>query len=513
MAKELKEYSKEEVATHNKEGDAWIIIDHLIYDVSRFAGMHPGGERELLNFAGKDTTELFYQLHRQEVLSKFGPKLVVGKVKGSKQTIVVPKPGDASPIPWAEASWLQGWNSPYYTEGHRVFAQKARKWYDETFAERGRELEESGEYPTLQDLQKGVSECMIPSMIGAGKHLHGMTIFGVKGEDFDYFHELIIIEMMPRLGLRGLGDGLAGGITIGLPPLINYGTSPIHKQAVQEVFNAQKRICLCITEPYVGSDVAELRCTAKKTPDGKFYIINGVKKWITGGQFADYFTVACRTGGKGAGGISMILVPRTDGVTTKPIKTSYSAAAGTCFVFFEDVKVPVENLLGRENQGFGIIMSNFNHERWVMIGSAQRYTRLAITECIQWASQRDVFGKKLIDQPVIRNKLAHMVARMEAVQAWLEQITYEMCKNGYQNKKVASAIALCKMESTRVSHLVADEAVQIFGGRALTRGGMGKIIENFARTQKFSAILGGSEEILGDMAIRMETKAMPSSKL
>jgi alkylation response protein AidB-like acyl-CoA dehydrogenase len=124
----------------------------------------------------------------------------------------------------------------------------------------------------------------------------------------------------------------------------------------------EKVICLAITEPTAGSDVANLKCTAKKTADGKHYIVNGEKKWITNGVFADYFTTAVRTGGPGMGGVSMLLIERSAGVKTTQMKCMGVWPSGTTYVTFEDVLVPVENLIGKENEGFKYIMYNFNHE-------------------------------------------------------------------------------------------------------------------------------------------------------
>jgi len=121
-------------------------------------------------------------------------------------------------------------------------------------------------------------------------------------------------------------------------------------------------ICLAITEAFAGSDVARLRTTAAKTPDGKHYIVNGTKKWITNGVFCDYFVTGVQTDK----GLSVLLIERGEGVETKPIKTSYSPAAGTAFITFDNVKVPASNLLGKENKGIYVILSNFNHERWTM---------------------------------------------------------------------------------------------------------------------------------------------------
>lgn len=112
-------------------------------------------------------------------------------------------------------------------------------------------------------------------------------------------------------------------------------------------------ICVYPTA-FAGSDVAGIRTTAVKTKDGKHYLVNGVKKWITTGMHSDYFSTAVKTGPKS---ISMLLIPRIDGVETKAIKTSYSASAGTAYVTFDNVLVPVENLIGKEHQGFAIVLS------------------------------------------------------------------------------------------------------------------------------------------------------------
>jgi alkylation response protein AidB-like acyl-CoA dehydrogenase len=103
-----------------------------------------------------------------------------------------------------------------------------------------------------------------------------------------------------------------------------------------------------------------------------------------------------------------------------------SPTAGTAFVTFDNVKVPVENTLGKEGQGIFIMLSNFNHERWVMVCASSRSQRRVVEECLKWTSQRKAFGKPLHSQAVIRSKLAAMIARVESIQSWLEIITYQM---------------------------------------------------------------------------------------
>ena len=118
---------------------------------------------------------------------------------------------------------------------------------------------------------------------------------------------------------------------------------PLRDQLMEEVLSGKKKMCLAITEAFAGSDVAGLRTTAEKTPDGKYYIINGTKKWITNGMFSDYFVTGCRT----KKGFSVILVPRGEGVETTLIKTSYSTAAGTAYVQYDNVKVRYPTIANR----------------------------------------------------------------------------------------------------------------------------------------------------------------------
>merc|ERR1712178_488257 len=133
---------------------------------------------------------------------------------------------------------------------------------------------------------------------------------------------------------------------------------------------------------------------------------------------------------------------------------------------------------------------------------------MGIADCFKWASQRMAFGKPLIEQPVLRQKLARMAGAVESVHALLENVTHQMDTMPYkeQSLKLGGPIALLKYQSTRAGTLVADEAVQMFGGRGITRTGMGSNVERFQKTYKYAAILGGSEEVMADLAIRQQMR-------
>lgn len=133
----------------------------------------------------------------------------------------------------------------------------------------------------------------------------------------------------------------------------------MQRKYLPDLLTGRKRICLAITEPRAGSDVAGLGTTAEKTPDGKHFIVNGEKKWITNGIYSDYFTTAVRTSGNPGdiNGITFLIIPRGPGVTTKKMETMGGSASGSTFVAFDDAKVPVENVIGKEGEAFKYIVS------------------------------------------------------------------------------------------------------------------------------------------------------------
>jgi alkylation response protein AidB-like acyl-CoA dehydrogenase len=505
--------TRDAVAKHNKPDDMWCVIDHKVYDLTDFVDAHPGGSVVLEQVAGTDATTAFYNLHRQEVLQKYSD-LCVGTIEGEKSEVIVPQIGDLSPVPYAEPLWLRPqFKSPYFKESHRKFQKEVRKFVDEHVTPEAQEKEKSGEYISQELIDRMAANDMLAMRLGPGKHLHGKNLLGVvKGEEFDYLHDLIQAQEGVRANARGFQDGNMAGMTISLTAVLQWmPETELKTKVVNETLAGKKKMCLAITEAFAGSDVAGLRTTATLTPDGKHYVVRGTKKWITNGMFSDYFVTGCKTDK----GFSVLLIERDENVETKLIKTSYSTTAGTAFVEFNDVLVPVENLLGKEHQGFAVIMANFNHERFMMACGVIRFSRTIVEECLKWCNQRIVFGKKLVEQPAIRQKLAKMISLVEANQAWLESIAYQMSHMSYaqQSKLLGGPIGLLKSYATRSAHEIADDAVNIFGGRGLTQSGMGRVVEQFHRTYKFDAILGGTEEILSDLGVRQAYKNFPKSML
>ncbi|KAJ7727923.1 acyl-CoA dehydrogenase/oxidase [Mycena metata] len=508
-----KQYTEEEVAKHNKEGDLWVTIDAKVYNLSKFADLHPGGANVLFadGVAGKDATQAFFGLHRLEVLHRPQyARLQIGTIQGEESVIKAPAPGEVSQVPYAEPTWLaSGFQSPYYTAGHRKFQKAVRTFFMDVVQPAAIQCEENGKRIPQEVVDKMAEVNVIAMRLGPGKHLKGRKLMNgiVTPEEFDYFHELILNTELARFGTRGFVDGLLNGAVIGVPPILNYGSPELQARVIPEILNGKKFLALAISEAFAGSDVSGLQTTAVR--DGDFWVVTGTKKWITNGTYADYFTTGCRT----EKGFTVILIERSDNVSTKAIKTAYSATAGTAYVTFDKVRVPVGNTLGAVGNGMNAILNNFNHERWMVVCTALSAQRLVVEECMKWASQRMVFGKPLTSQAVIRSKLAGMISRVEAGQNWLEHITHQMNNMSYAEvgSKLAGPIGLLKSFITRSGEETAADAAQIFGGRSLTVSGMGKVIENYRRTAAFDAILAGAEDVMADLGVRQAMKKMPSN--
>lgn len=506
--------TRDEVAKHCTAADAWIVIDGDVYDVTKFARIHPGGASLLLEYAGQDATEDFFGLHKLEVLDKY-KRLKKGRLADAGPATPSARMASSviSKVPFGEPAHLQGFDSPYFKESHIALRKAARKFFMEETMEDALECEATGDAPP-KELRMRCGEVGIVAMVqGPGKHLalapNGLMGGAVKPEEFDYFHELIIQEERGRTFCPGFEDGLDAACSIGVPVIIKYGNDWQKEQTLPAIFRGEQNACLAISEAFAGSDVAGMRTRAELDPTGENYIVNGTKKWITGGMYADWFVTAVRTGGKGAKGISMLLIPRSDAVQTKVIKSKYSSAAGTAYVTYENAVVPKKYLIGKENAGFQIIMSNFNHERWMICVNCIARARICTEEVFKWAMQRKVFGNKLVEQPVIREKLAQMFGGLESCTSMMYDVTHAMNLQGPQGAEIGGRIALLKYQTTRMCHLVADNAVQILGGRGVTQGGMGRIVETFHRVYKIPSVYGGSEEIMADLCVRQAIKSFP----
>lgn len=290
---------------------------------------------------------------------------------------------------------------------------------------------------------------------------------------------------MARSGLAGPSGSLTTGIAFGVPPIVKYGNKQLQERFLSELLTGKKRTCIAITEPSAGSDVANISTTATKTPDGKHYIVNGTKKWITNGIWSDYSSMAVRTGGPGPTGLSMLVVPLKDypGVSMRRLKVGGQVSAGTTFIELDDVKVPVENLIGEEGMGMRYIMTNFNHERLTIAIGATRSSRVALASAMEYILKREAFGKPLVDQPVVRHRLAKCGALLESQWAWVEQFVYQMTQLPKETADIelGGLTAMVKAQAGIVLNECAQCAMLLFGGNGYTKSGQGELVERKCR--------------------------------
>jgi acyl-CoA dehydrogenase len=267
---------------------------------------------------------------------------------------------------------------------------------------------------------------------------------------------------------------------------------------VPPVLAGEKIAALAVTEPGGGSDVARIATTARR--DGDHYVIDGEKVFITSGMRADWLTVAVRTGGPGAGGISLLAVPGdAQRLTRTPLKKMGWWCSDTAHLRFDGVRVPVDHLIGDEHGGFRLIMENFNGERLVLAAGAVAFAQVAYDEALDWARQRRTFGRALVEHQVIRHRLMDMRTRIVASRALLHDVTRRIDAGGALDAETVADLCLLKNDATATMQWCADAAVQILGGMGYMRGTKS---ERIYREVKVMTIGGGTDEIMKELAAR-----------
>ena len=372
--------------------------------------------------------------------------------------------------------------SPFYTEDHEAFRDVVRRFTQTEIEPFAHEWDEAGTFP--RELYEKAAAI---GLLGLGfPEEYGGTIV-------DRFMWIVAVQELARAGAGGVAASLKSN-SIGAPPIAHAGSEELKQRVLPDILAGRKISALAITEPGGGSDVANLRTTAKR--DGDSYIVNGEKTFIASGMRADYITTAVRTGGEGPGGVSLLLIPGdAKGLGKTQLKKMGWWASDTATLHFDDCRVPATNLIGEEGAGFKIIMRNFNTERLTMAAGCTAAARTCLDEAIAYAKQRHTFGKPLTGHQVIRHKLVDMAQRVAASQAMLEMLAWRL----EQGENPVADICMLKNQATQTMAFCATEAVQIFGGAGYMRGIK---VERIYRDVKVNQIGGGTEEIMKDLASR-----------
>ncbi len=372
----------------------------------------------------------------------------------------------------------------YFGKAHALVRKSVKEFVDKEIKPYIDEWEEAGEFPC--ELYRKAADVDI---LGIG---YPEEVGGIPG---DIFFKVAASEELMRSGSGGLVAGL-GSLDIAIPPIVRHGSAEQKERFVKPVIAGDKIAALAITEPGGGSDVANIKTTAVK--DGDYYIVNGNKTFITSGCRADQVTCAVRTGAGGAHGISFVVIEKgTPGfsVSQKLKKTGWWAS-DTAELFFDDCPVPAKNLIGGENQGFYLIMENFQFERLSLAIMANMTAQLAYEEAFRYAKEREAFGKPLAGFQATRHKLADMATLLEVSREFTYRVAAKIDAGIDQIKQVSMA----KNFACSVSDKVTYAAVQLFGGYGYMRG---YLVERLYRDNRILSIGGGTTEIMKEIISKL----------
>lgn len=371
---------------------------------------------------------------------------------------------------------------PGVTAEHRQVQDAVRAFVEGEIAPHANAWDEAGTFP--RELYRKAADV---GLLGLGWPAE----YG--GTPVDHVARVLASVELSRGGIGGVTASL-GAHAIMLGPLIAGGRDPVRREIVPAILAGERIGALAITEPSGGSDVARLATRAARVAGG--WRIDGAKMFITNGMRADHVLVAARTGGPGAGGVSLFLVDAvSSGVSRTALKKIGWWASDTAALHFDGVLVPEDRLVGEVDRGFPLVMHNFNGERMTMAAGALGFATVCVEDAVEWARERRTFGARLVEHQAIRQKLVRMIDGILPVQAWLIQLAQRLDAG----ESPAGDIALAKNHAARLMRDCAGESLQVLGGAGFVRGGR---IERAWRDCKVYMIGGGAEEVMNDLAAR-----------
>lgn len=376
-------------------------------------------------------------------------------------------------------------NNLYFTEEHKAFRQSLKEFLQ-------REV-----VPHIEKWEKeGTIERFIWKKVGK------MGYFGLNvpetygGLGLDLFYTVIFLEELQKINSGGFAAAMWAHAYLAMTHVNKEGDDRIKRKYLTPSVEGTKIGCLCVTEPFGGSDVAGMRSTAVK--NGDHYILNGSKTFITNGVYGDYMVVAAKTQPElGNKGISMFIVDSdTPGVSTTKLDKLGWRASDTAEIAFDNVKVPTENLMGEEGKGFPYIMQHFALERLVMGVNAHARAEYAIEYVLQYMSERQTFGKTINQYQALRHKVADMASEVEVCKTF----NYNVAKRLNDGEYVVKEASMSKLVSTKVADEVAYDCLQLLGGYGYMEDyPMARLL----RDSRLGPIGGGTSEILREIIAKM----------
>src|SRR6184192_816776 len=375
--------------------------------------------------------------------------------------------------------------APPFTPEHELFRKTLRDYVVRELAPHALEWDEAGIFPreVFRDLaQLGALGVNYPEEVG--------------GSGGDFWHVVVLAEELVHSRNSGVNMGVLVQSQIATPIINEIGTPEHKKEFLAPALAGERIAALGISEPDAGSDVANIKTTARRVGDE--YVINGAKMWITNGTRADFITLAVRTGAPGYGGISLMTFP-TDVkgfAVSKKLEKIGNLASDTALLFFEDCRIPARYLLGEENEGFYHVMTNFQGERLVAAIGAVAGMQQLVDESLRYGNERSAFEKPLIKFQVWKHKFVEHLTAIEAAR-WL---TYRACDLFNRKEAAVKEISMAKLFAGDLIQRVVYDCQQFHGG-------MGYVVETpVARAFRDARLLtigGGTSEIMKEIISKL----------
>jgi alkylation response protein AidB-like acyl-CoA dehydrogenase len=364
----------------------------------------------------------------------------------------------------------------------KAYQQMAREFADKEITPYARELDENEEFPweILKKLHSvGLHDLAVPEKYG--------------GPGIDSLSYSLIIEQIAR-GCAGVTvTSSANGNSLALYPLLLGGTEEQKQRFLPPICNEGKLVTFSLTEPNAGSDVSAIATTARK--DGNYYIINGSKCFITNASYAEYHTVFANViDSSGAKKLSVFMIePGTPGVVVgKKEKKLGLRCSDTAELFFEDVRVPKENLIGEEGEGFKLAMKTLDMARPSVGAISLGIAQAAFEAAVEYSKTRVQFGRPICKNQGIQFMLADMATEIEAARLLVYQASWLKDKFLYEGRPFTRQAAFAKVYASDVAMKVTTDAVQILGGFGYTRE---SLVEKYMRDAKIMQIFEGTNQI------------------
>ncbi|MGM0634468.1 MAG: acyl-CoA dehydrogenase family protein [Bacteroidota bacterium] len=334
------------------------------------------------------------------------------------------------------------------------------------------------------------------------KKFGDMGYFGVAypekygGLGLDLFYTVILLEELQRIHSGGFAAAIWAHAYLAMTHLNVEGSEEIKEKYLAQSISGDMIGCLCITEPFGGSDVAGMKTTA--TDQGDHYLINGSKTFITNGVYADYLVVAAKTSPElGGKGMSIFLVDReTPGISATKLNKLGWRASDTAELAFDNVKVPKNHLMGEKDKGFSYIMQHFALERLIMGINAHARAEYALEYTMGYMKDRSAFGKTLDEFQALRHKVAERSSQVEII----KQFNYTIAKRLDQGEYVVKEASMSKLESTRVADETIYDCLQLLGGYGYIED---YPLARMLRDSRLGPIGGGTSEILKEIIAKM----------